>query len=266
MMILKSAKYVLSQTGLLFMADKARYHFHHWNTKGKRKKFRQENPEVKLPPDYLIYESFKLDYQKYYFGGRETARWVIENIRKHVALDNASILDWGCGPARVVRHMPGMLPASCRIFGTDYNPVTIQWNLENIRDVNFSLNLTEPPLPYPDHQFNAVYGISIFTHLSEKLHYQWFAELIRITRPGGILLLTLQGNAFVSKLTRAEKEKFEQGKIVVRGHTRVGHRTWSAFHPVQFVKKLAEGHEVIDFEEGSKSNGQPQQDVWIIRV
>jgi hypothetical protein len=240
MMILKRAKYFLSQTGLLFIADKARYYFHYWNTAGKRKKFRQENPEVKLPPDYLIYESFKLDYQKYYFGGRETARWIIETISKHIPVDNASILDWGCGPARVVRHMPGMLPASCRIFGTDYNPVTIQWNLENIGDVNFSLNHTE--------------------------HSQWFAELVRITRPGGILLLTLQGNAFAGKLAPAEKEKFEQGKLVVRGHTRVGHRTWSAFQPVQFVRKLAEGHEVVDFEEGSLINGQPQQDVWMIRV
>jgi SAM-dependent methyltransferase len=266
MIILKRAKYILSQTGLLYVADKIRFRVHYWITSEKRSKFRKENPDVKLPPDYLIYESFKLDYQKYYFGGRETARWIIERLGKYIRLENAAILDWGCGPSRVLRHIPGMLPESCRLFGTDYNPATIRWDQDNVPGVHFSLNNTEPPLSYPDHHFNAVYGISIFTHLSEKLHYQWFAELVRITKPGGILLLTLQGRAFTGKLTPAERAVFDQGKLVIRGHTKVGHRTWSAFHPEAFVRNLTQGHEVAEFEEGSLTNGQPMQDVWVIRV
>jgi SAM-dependent methyltransferase len=266
MIIITRAKYILSQTGLSFLADKARYHLHYWNSFRKRRKFRLENPGIKLPPDYLIYESFKLDYRKYYYGGRETARWIVETLGKHIPLENASILDWGCGPARVARHLPGLLPGTCRILGTDYNPETVRWDRANIPGVDFSLNHTEPPLPFPDRNVNAVYGISIFTHLSEKLHHQWFAELVRITKPGGIILLTLQGMAFAGKLTPGEKELFERGRLVVRGHTRIGHRTWSAFQPEQFVRKLAKGHEIVGFEQGSMMNGQAAQDVWIIRV
>jgi len=248
------------------MADRFRFYLLYLVTAERRREFRKENPRVKLPPDYLIYESFRLDYERYYFGGRNTARWVISHLEKYISLDNAAILDWGCGPARVLRHLPEMVSSSCRLYGTDYNPATVRWDRDNIGGAEFSLNDTEPPLSYADNYFDAVYGISIFTHLSEKLHYQWFAELIRAIRPGGILLLTLQGKAFTAKLTPAERHGFEQGRLVVRGHTKVGHRTWSAFHPSDFVRKLAHPHEVVDFEEGGITNGQPAQDVWIIRV
>lgn len=264
--MLKRVKYILSLLGLLFLVDRIRFRVHWWITSEKRTKFRHEHPEVKLPPDYLIYESFRLDYHRYYFGGRETAQWVIGHLEKHLPLGHAKILDWGCGPARVARHLPDLLKTDCEIFGTDYNPASIQWNRENIPQVSFSLNKLEPPLPYPGHFFDAVYCISIFTHLSEKLHHAWFSELARITRPGGIILMTMQGRAFTGKLTPAEKENFEQGRLVVRGHTKIGHRTYSAFHPESFVRNLAWEHTVAGFEPGGISNGKPEQDVWIIRV
>jgi len=264
--MLKRVKYLLSLFGLLFLADKIRFHVHYLISSAKRKKFRHEYPEVKLPPDYLIYESFKLDYHKYFYGGRETARWVIGHLEKHLHLDHVRILDWGCGPARVVRHLPDLLKPGCQIFGTDYNPASIQWDQDNIPQVTFSLNRLEPPLPYPGHFFDAVYGISIFTHLSEKLHYAWYSELVRLTRPGGIIILTMQGRAFTGKLTLAEKEIFDQGRLVVRGHAKIGHRTYSAFHPEKFIRELSRENTVAGFEAGGVSNGQPVQDVWIIRV
>lgn len=264
--MLKRVKYLLSLFGLLFLADKIRYRVQCWFTTDKRKKFRHEHPEVKLPPDYLIYESFRLDYQKYYYGGRETAKWVIGHLEKYLPLEEVKILDWGCGPARVVRHLPDLLKPGCQIYGTDYNPASIQWNQENIPQVAFSLNKLEPPLPYSGHFFDAVYGISIFTHLSGKLHNAWYNELVRITRPGGFILLTMQGRAFAGKLTPAEREVFDQGRIVIRGHTKIGHRTYSAFHPEKFVRELTKEKTVAGFEAGGVSNGQPVQDVWIIRV
>jgi len=265
-MNLKSAKYVLSRMGLLHLADSIRFRLHRLKTATLRRKFRRDNPGVELPPDYLIYESFKLDYWKYYFGGKETARWVISILEKYIPLDQARILDWGCGPARVARHLPDLLKQGCQVFGTDYNPASIQWDRDHVHGVGFSVNMIEPPLPFADQFFDAVYGISIFTHLSEKLHHDWFSELTRITRPGGIILLTLQGRAFTGKLTLAEQQSFEQGNLVVRGHTKIGHRTFSAFHPEKFVRELAGDHTVAGFEPGGVINGLPVQDVWTIRV
>ncbi|MDV7395980.1 class I SAM-dependent methyltransferase, partial [Arthrospira platensis SPKY1] len=125
-------------------------------------------------------------------------------ISKYQDLHGKRILDWGCGPARIVRHLPGLLPDS-EIHGTDYNPNTIAWCKANIKGVQFEKNELDPPTVYPDKHFDLIYGISIFTHLSEPRHFSWFDELMRIAKPGAVILLTTHGNLYKRVLTDAEK-------------------------------------------------------------
>jgi len=54
----------------------------------KNKLFKKTYPQVALPSDYLIYESFQLDYHKYYLDSRETAVWVKRHIEKYNSLEN----------------------------------------------------------------------------------------------------------------------------------------------------------------------------------
>jgi SAM-dependent methyltransferase len=265
MTLIPNGSKLLRQTRLLYTADRVRFCIHALRSAGKRNAFRKAHPEAVLPPDYLMYESFRLDYEKYYFGGQHAAAWVAASLRPWLPAAPV-VLDWGCGPARVVRHLPELLPAGSRVFGTDYNSRSIAWNSAHIPNVNFTRNALEPPLPFENAGFDAVYGISIFTHLSEELHFQWFAELVRITKHGGVILLTLQGNAFREKLTQTECHAFDEGRLVVRGKTRIGHRTYSAFHPEAWVRKFVQPHEVVSFVPGTAINGQPAQDTWIIRV
>lgn len=114
-----------------------------------------------------------------------------------------------------------------------------------------------------------IYGLSIFTHLSEKSHYDWGGELKRISKPGGILFLTTQGNNFKVKLNSSELTKFNDGQIVVRGEVKEGHRTFSAFHPPAFIKQLFHSLdlEILEHIERKppESNGWLPQDIWIIR-
>ena len=53
----------------------------------------------------------------------------------------------------------------------------------------------EPPLPYPDHHFDLVINHSVFTHLDERMQDLWLGELQRVTRPGALLLLTVEGTS-----------------------------------------------------------------------
>ena len=87
--------------------------------------FKKQHPGVILPPDYLMYESFQINYSKYYIGGREDAREIIDLARPFVNFNSSSILDWGCGPARLIRHFPSILGKQNEYFGTDYNATTI---------------------------------------------------------------------------------------------------------------------------------------------
>jgi ubiquinone/menaquinone biosynthesis C-methylase UbiE len=161
--------------------------------------------------------------------------------------------------------MPSLLDKTCQCYGTDYNSKYIEWCSKNIPEVTFKLNNLEPPLPFEDNMFDVIYGISIFTHLSEKMHYAWINELFRVLKEDGILFLTLHGKAFKTKLSKKQLDIFDNGQIVVLSKTKEGHRTYTAYHPVSFVKNLVGINRIIEFVEGGTINGKPQQDIWILK-
>ena len=121
-------------------------------------------------------------------------------------------------------------------------------------------------LPYDDDFIDVIYGISIFTHLSEKLHYDWVHELFRILKPNGIMFLTTQGDNFKDKLTDAELKRYDDHQLVVRVQVKEGHRTYSAFQPPGFMRQLFDKVEILEHIETKpeKGKGLPQ-DIWIIK-
>lgn len=255
----------LRNVRLLSFADILWYYFLKIRRRKSNTQFLEQNPKIKLPPDYLMFESFDLDYNRYYFEGLQVASLLIERLKKHTELTDKSILDWGCGPARVIRHLPQLLDYQCKVFGTDYNEKTIEWCGQNIPDIVFRLNKLSPPLMFPDNSMDVIYGLSVLTHLSEEMHFIWLDELLRVLKKNGILLLTTQGEAFKSKLTEAEKSEFDKGKIVVRGKVKEGHRIFSAFHPKSFMEKLFSKVELLEFIEHISINESRKQDIWILR-
>jgi ubiquinone/menaquinone biosynthesis C-methylase UbiE len=265
MSIKNQISFILRKMRLIKVFDKVRFFLLYMLSFKKRKTFIKSHPNAVLPPAYYIYETFGLSYEQYFNVSEETAKWLLSFFEKHILLHNISILDWGCGPGRIIRHIPLLLDQSCRCYGTDYNAKYVKWCSDNIPEATFKLNTLEPPLPFEDNTFDVVYGISIFTHLSEKMHYAWFDELFRVLKPGGILLLTLQGNVFKSKLPESKLKIFDEGDIVALSDTKEGHRTYSTFHPVPFVKKLAGNNRIVEFKEGGFLDGKPQQDVCIFQ-
>jgi ubiquinone/menaquinone biosynthesis C-methylase UbiE len=256
----------LRKLHVLYFADRIRYYWLRFKNKKDNEAFKKNNPLVKLPPDYLIYESFQINYSDYYFGGLETAKWLVQHFEKYIPLDNAKILDWGCGPGRLIRHLPAITATKCKLYGTDYNAGSIDWCSKNLPGIQFNNNTLQSKLPWADNFFDVIYGISIFTHLSEQLHHDWSNELTRVLRPGGILFITAQGDNFRSKLTDAELAKYDEGLLLVRGNVKEGHRTYSAFHPKKFMRHLFEKQVILEHIETPAENTEDiPQDVWIIQ-
>ncbi|MBK9151452.1 MAG: class I SAM-dependent methyltransferase [Saprospiraceae bacterium] len=256
----------LRKLRLLYFADRMRYHFLRVKNFRKNRQFKMQHPDVALPPDDLMYESFQIDYHKYYKEGREVARWLIDLLRRHKDLHRLRILDWGCGPGRVIRHLPELAGSDNTYYATDYNPRSIVWCSKHLKGIAFNLNGIEASLPYPDDHMDVIYGISVFTHLSESGHHDWYEELLRILRPGGIMLLTTQGDNFISKLTASELSEYHSGRLIVRGNVKEGHRIWSAFHPEAFMRALFSGVEILEHISPAPTPGRwLPQDVWIIR-
>ncbi|MFK5982950.1 MAG: class I SAM-dependent methyltransferase [Flavobacteriaceae bacterium] len=256
---------LLRKIKLLYIADWMRFYWQKFNNRKINKAFIKGNPNFILPPDYLIYESFRINYPKYYESGKNGAKQIISRIEKYIELKDKNILDWGCGPARIIRHFPDLVGDNCSFYGTDYNKKTIDWNLKNIKGIQFNNNDLEAKLPYKNNYFDVIYGLSVLTHLSEKLHYDWFEELHRVLNVGGILLLTTQGDNFKNKMTDQELAKYNNNELVVRGNVLEGHRTYSAFHPKKYMENLFRKVEVLDFIETTPKDGWIPQDVWIAK-
>ena len=220
-----------------------------------------------LPPEFFIYETYRLNYKWYHDDGKNTALEIVTLFSKHfdIAAPGTKILDWGCGPGRIVRHFPELLPAA-KIFGTDYNSDYIQWCGRNLKGIEFSLNRKDPPTIYPDNFFDAITGLSIFTHLSENAHYGWIDELHRIVKPGGYMFITTQGRAYYSRLTTDEKKIFESGNLVTRKYVDEGNRLYSSFQPIEFMNKFfGAKFRVVESLPGELANGEPAQDSWLLK-
>ncbi len=256
----------LRKFGLMHFTDILRYYIQRFQNRRINKEFKSKNPNIKLPPDYLLYESFQINYQKYYTDSIDTAKWLKNYFEKYIELKNKKILDWGCGPGRVIRHLPEVIGNNCEFFGTDYNKKSIDWCSKNLKNISFNLNALDAKLVYSDNFFDVIYGISIFTHLSEQLHYEWYNELYRILKPNGIMFLTTQGDNFKVKLTESELTKYNANELIVRGNVKEGHRTYSAFHPKGFMLNLFENLEVLEHIENKPESGKwLPQDIWILR-
>jgi SAM-dependent methyltransferase len=106
--------------------------------------------------------------------------------------DFKRVLDFGCGSARLLHWFQDALPQT-ELYGCDINADAIDWCKRNVPFARFVLSESVPPLPYPSDFFDFVCGISVVTHLDESLHLAWLAELNRIVKPDGILLLTVHG-------------------------------------------------------------------------
>jgi SAM-dependent methyltransferase len=253
------------KTGLLPFFDRLYFLLNKFWFRKKNKRFRKENPLVEMPPDYLIYESFRMDYTVYYKDGKDTAAWLMQQWSEFLPSNNLNILDWGSGPARVVRHLPYFLPES-RIYAADYNEQTIQWCKQNISGIEFVKNDLEPPLSFHDHYFDVIYALSVFTHLSLQNQNKWMDEIYRLLKPGGIFLFTTQGHVFTDKLSAKEKRTFLQGLPIVRGQVKEGHRSFTVFHPKPFMQSiLSDRWKVLKLIEGEMQNWGPEQDTWIVQ-
>ncbi len=259
---------LLRKLGLLRAADYARFWFFKLKNRKRNQVFRQQFSTVALPPDYLMYESFQLDYQKYYQGGRQTAQWIWEQVTPFLSPENSNlqILDWGCGPGRVVRHLPDIIGPSAKVMASDYNQQSIAWCQDQFPSITFKTNSLIPPLNFENETFHLIYAISIFTHLSQEMHYAWWQEMMRVLQPGGIFFFTTQGGNFIKKLTHAEEKQYHSGRVVVRGKVKEGHRTYSAFQPPQFIQQLVGANKVLQHQTPPILKGKAlPQDVWIVQ-
>jgi len=233
-------KKILSRLNLLSLIELVNFYREKQKNKKSNQEFLKNNPNVKLPPDFYLYETFTLNYEKFYSNGKPTAEWIINHISEFKKIENASILDWGCGTGRIVRHLPTILDKANSFYGTDYNQKYVKWCADNLEEISFKRNNLKPPLNFEEDTFDIIYGISIFTHLSEELHFSWMKELKRVLKKDGIIFLTTHGNAHKFKLLPKEQELYDAGNLIEHKYKKEGNRLFASYQSPDFFKKLCE--------------------------
>lgn len=231
------------------------------------RRFKRSHPGLAVPSAEFRFETQNTtDLLRFDLGGQERAQYILRTAVEHLSSETLRILEWGCGPARVVRHLPNLdTSRTVEAFGTDYSGRLIDWCQANVPDVTFAKNALEPPLPFEDASFDMVYSFSVFTHLSPEVQKRWIDEHLRVLRPGGILLFTVHGEAYRVRLVGDELREYDNEGVVVRGDFDEGGTWYTTYqHPAQVERDLIPGLEVVHRNLAREGDGLAQ-DVWVVR-
>jgi SAM-dependent methyltransferase len=178
--------------------------------------------------------------------------------------DFRDILDFGCGCGRMLRHLEQFAPNGS-ICGMEIDGEAVEWCRRNLPFAEVVQTSMAPPSPWDEDRFDLVFGVSVFTHLSEDLQFRWLEELRRILRPGGFMLQTVldEGTRNNTPLPRrAEADLEKSGFAFVRTGVMAGflpieygttyhtrdyiERTWSRFfHVREYVPQGMTGYQSI---------------------
>ncbi len=226
--------------------------------------FRREHPGTPLPPFPLMFDAYNhCSYRGYHEDGARSARFVVSTIRRFRA-GNLTVCEWGCGPARTLRHLKALDSGFTRVIGTDYNAETIAWCREAFPDLEFEVNGLGPPLPLASASVDVLCAFSVFTHLSLQMHMEWIGEIRRVLRPGGMIFFTTHGERCAGpRLLPDERALFDRGELVVREGSSEGKKHFASYASERFVRdRLLAGFvqvEPIDWPGVI-------QDAWVARV
>ena len=120
-------------------------------------------------------------------------------------IDYPRALEFGCGCGRILLHMKEIAEKS-ELYGVDIDPEGIAWAQGHIPWVKCSVNNGLPPLDFPDGYFDLIFNHSVFTHLDATYQDAWLAELVRVAKPGGVLVLSVSGEHPFSELVKAHRD------------------------------------------------------------
>jgi SAM-dependent methyltransferase len=269
----QNALHFLREAGLLDTAEAFRLKWMLIKTNGDNATFCREHPDFKAPPVAAMHDAYgHTSFRSYWNSGKATAAFIADLIgRYHPSAKR--VMEWGCGSARSLRHMPKLLPENAECFGADYNDEAISWCQRNIESIAFVRNELSPPLPFDREFFDVVYAVSVLTHLSVSQQDAWIKELRRVVKPDGLLILTTHGEESAKVLLPHEYQRFKHEGVVVRSGVQEGKRCFLAYHHPEYAKDhLFSGLHVLEYIPGSAAVAvglwgatNVEQDTWVLQ-
>lgn len=139
-----------------------------------------------MPVETSVYKQFyELEQEHWWFAGMRT---ICRDLLKRVVGANdgdrtLTCLDVGCGTGLWTKE----LESFGQVCALDVAPEALAFCRE--RGINRLVHATAENLPFKSHSFNLMTAVGVIEHLDDDK--QFLAELLRVCRPGGhVLLLT----------------------------------------------------------------------------
>ena len=120
--------HTLRKLYLISLADRVLFYWENWKIQKNNDLFLSENPDFIPPPKHLSFDAYNhIDYEKYQKSGEGNARLISSILRRYATFKNLHILEWGCGPTRILRHLVNIEElGQIHVYGSDYNEETIE--------------------------------------------------------------------------------------------------------------------------------------------
>lgn len=148
-------------------------------------------------PDQTVMESIGATHPHLYLQAGYTLAQGLNRVLATVTgqqfSSQGTVLDWGCGSARVSQHVLRMMGKKDSLYGVDVDARAIEWCHKHVPELIASVCDLHPPTLFSNESFDVVYAYSVLTHLREDDARSWIAEVWRLLKPGGYFMFTTLG-------------------------------------------------------------------------
>ena len=143
----------------------------------------------------------------FFRSGESEIRAVLRYLRGLSGIDRPSgaALDFGCGIGRLTRALAGMFDEA---VGVDIAPAMVNRARQihtDLPNVRFEQNSRPDLKLFPDDRFGFAYSNIVLQHMRPSLALGYVRELLRVTRPGGLVVFQLPSEYRISKLGRIRR-------------------------------------------------------------
>lgn len=89
---------------------------------------------------------------------------------------------------------------------------------------------------------------------------------LRVVKPGGIVSLSVHGDALKDRLLAHERREYEDTGLAVRAAWKPGGPWFTAYNSPRFMNhEFLAGHEIVRTEIHGENQKPPRQDNWVVR-
>jgi ubiquinone/menaquinone biosynthesis C-methylase UbiE len=127
-----------------------------------------------------------------FFGLAKVKEKLIANSK---ISEGQRVLDIGCGTGTLLQMIRQTEP-NTELVGLDGDPKILQIAKEKTKNLNIRFDQAMAyELPYPDASYDRVLSSLVFHHLSTTNKQRAFREILRVLRPGGLMVIADFGPA-----------------------------------------------------------------------